>query len=108
MKLIKPLLKDNYQHTLRKERSDKTINHKCYGTSRFFSQRSLTGTSLSRFDFSETSHVNLLQEYLNGGRGGCVEVFLNSGGHSYTFLSKDLFIGCLVYFNLAVYNILCH
>ena len=105
MKLIKPLLKDNYQHILRKERS----NYKSHnGTSRFFSQRSLSGTSLSNFDFSETSHVNLLQEYLNGGRGGCVEVFLNSGGHSYTFLSKDLFIGCLVYFNLAVYNILCH
>ena len=27
MKLIKPLLKDNYQHTLRKERSNKIINH---------------------------------------------------------------------------------
>ena len=36
MKLIKPLLKDNYQHTLRKERSNKIINHKCYKTSRFF------------------------------------------------------------------------
>ena len=27
MKLIKPLLKDNYQHNLRKERSNKIINH---------------------------------------------------------------------------------